>query len=64
MLVLTLKEGRAINIGEVVTVKLLETRSGQVRIGIEAPEWIEVLREDARKRFPRRNAELQSESVE
>ena len=61
---LTLKKGRAIKIGEVVTVKLLETRPGQVRVGIEAPEWIKVLRDDARKRFPRRNAELQPESVE
>ena len=64
MLVLTVKEGRTLKIGEVVTIKLLETRPGQVRIGIEAPEWITVLRDDARKRFPRRNAEIQSESTD
>ena len=62
MLVLTVREGRSLEIGEVVTIKLLETRPGQVKIGIEAPEWITVLRDNARKQFPRRNTELQPES--
>ena len=37
MLVLTRKLGEAVNIGEDVTVTVLEVRGNQVRLGIQAP---------------------------
>ncbi len=37
MLVLTRKSGEAINVGEEITVTVLEVRGNQVRLGIQAP---------------------------
>ncbi len=37
MLVLTRKSGEAVNIGDEVTVTVLEVRGNQVRLGIQAP---------------------------
>ena len=37
MLVLTRKSGEAVNIGDDVTVTVLEVRGNQVRLGIQAP---------------------------
>jgi carbon storage regulator len=37
MLVLTRKSGEAINVGEEITVTVLEIRGNQVRLGIQAP---------------------------
>ena len=37
MLVLTRKSGEAVNIGDEVTVTVLEVRGSQVRLGIQAP---------------------------
>ncbi|MBS0205571.1 MAG: carbon storage regulator [Planctomycetes bacterium] len=46
MLVLTRKTGESIQIGEHVTVQVLETRGGRVRLGITAPSSIGVQRSE------------------
>ena len=47
MLNLTRKKGQAIQIGPDITIYVAEVRSkGEVRIGIEAPEDVAVLREE------------------
>lgn len=46
MLILTRKTGESIMIGDSVEVKVLGVRSGQVKIGIEAPKDMPVHREE------------------
>jgi carbon storage regulator len=46
MLVLTRKIGERIRIGDTVTVQVLEVRGSQVRLGVEAPADIRILREE------------------
>jgi carbon storage regulator len=46
MLVLTRKLGENIRIGDAVKITVLEVRSGQVKLGIEAPPEVKVHREE------------------
>lgn len=46
MLVLTRKAGETIRIGDNITVRVLEARGSQVRIGIEAPGDVKIYREE------------------
>jgi carbon storage regulator len=46
MLVLTRKTGETIRIGDHITVRVLEARGSQVRIGIEAPSDVKIYREE------------------
>jgi carbon storage regulator len=46
MLVLTRKLGENIRIGDTVKITVLEVRSGQVKLGIEAPPEVKVHREE------------------
>ncbi len=46
MLVLTRKSGEWIVIGGSITVKVLETQGNQVRIGIQAPPGVKILRQE------------------
>jgi carbon storage regulator len=46
MLVLTRKLGENIRIGDSVKITVLEVRSGQVKLGIEAPPEVKVHREE------------------
>lgn len=46
MLVLTRKAGETIRIGDNITVRVLEARGSQVRIGIEAPSDVKIYREE------------------
>jgi len=46
MLVLTRKSGEAINVGDEITVTVLEIRGNQVRLGIQAPLAIAVHRKE------------------
>lgn len=48
MLVLTRKVGETIRIGDDIVVTVLEMRRGQVRIGIDAPRQMRIVRADAR----------------
>lgn len=51
MLILTRKVGEAIVIAEQITVKLLEIKGGQIKLGIEAPSHIAVHREEVLARI-------------
>lgn len=44
MLVLTRKQGETIQVGEGISIKVIKTAKGCVKIGIEAPETVRVLR--------------------
>jgi carbon storage regulator len=45
MLILTLKEDEKVLIGDKITVMVVEIRGKQIRLGIEAPDGVLVLRE-------------------
>lgn len=49
MLVLARKEGQTIKIGEDIQIKVVGLENNQVRIGIEAPKEIKVIREEIQK---------------
>ncbi|GIW42591.1 MAG: hypothetical protein KatS3mg076_3168 [Candidatus Binatia bacterium] len=46
MLVLTRKLGQSIRIGDSIRIQVVEVRGNQIRLGIEAPPEIRVLREE------------------
>ena len=45
MLVLGLKKGDSIVIGQDILVRLVRVHGGRVRIGIEAPDGVEIMRD-------------------
>ncbi len=46
MLVLTRKAGEAIAIGDQITIKVLEVKGTNIRVGIEAPSDFRIYREE------------------
>jgi len=46
MLILTRKIGESIIVGDNITIKIVETGKNSVRIGIDAPKEISVLRQE------------------
>jgi len=46
MLILTRKKDEAIRIGEDIRIVLVQIKGGQVRLGIECPSHVRVLREE------------------
>ena len=56
MLVLTRRPGESIVIGNDIVVTVLEVRSDQVRIGIDAPRSIQVHREEVFRQMESENA--------
>lgn len=52
MLVLSRKTGERIQIGNAVVITVLRIRGDQVRLGIQAPVEVAVLREEVRERSP------------
>jgi carbon storage regulator len=59
MLVLTRKLGENIRIGDSVKIMVLEVRSGQVKLGIEAPLEVKVHREEIYARIQEENRRAQ-----
>ncbi|MBW1637134.1 MAG: carbon storage regulator CsrA [Deltaproteobacteria bacterium] len=55
MLVLTRKAGEGIIIGDNITVKIIETKGGTVRIGIDAPGDKKIYREEIYNRMAEEN---------
>jgi carbon storage regulator len=57
MLVLTRKLGEVIRVGESVTVRVLEVKGNQVRLGIEAPAEVRIYREEIYRAVRKENEE-------
>ncbi|MBW1698324.1 MAG: carbon storage regulator CsrA [Deltaproteobacteria bacterium] len=55
MLVLTRKVGERINIGDDIIISVIETDRGSVRLGIEAPRHIPILRQEIYERIQEQN---------
>jgi carbon storage regulator len=55
MLILTRKLGEKINIGDDITVTLIEIKGAQVKLGIEAPKTIEIHRQEVYERIREEN---------
>jgi len=51
MLVLTRKQGEVIHVGEGIAIKVIKTGKGTVKIGIEAPADVKVLRGELSKKL-------------
>ncbi|MBA3014474.1 MAG: carbon storage regulator CsrA [Proteobacteria bacterium] len=62
MLILTRKVGEAIAIGDQITVRLLEIKGGQVKLGVVAPNLISVHREEVYTRIMEENRKAASET--
>lgn len=62
MLILTRKIGEAIAIDENITVRLLEIKGGQVKLGVEAPNSVTVHREEVFLRILEENKKAAMES--
>lgn len=57
MLVLTRKPGQTINIGDTITVKIIEIGNGYVKLGIEAPKDLPIYREELYEKLKQLNKE-------
>ncbi|NVM21127.1 MAG: carbon storage regulator CsrA [Desulfobacterales bacterium] len=55
MLVLTRKVGEKINIGDDIVLSVLEINRGNVRLGIDAPRNVTVLRQEVYERIKAEN---------
>jgi len=55
MLILTRKTGEAIVIGEEITIRVLEVKGGQAKIGVEAPGHVAVHRQEIFERIMEEN---------
>ena len=53
MLILSRRRGETIHIGNRITLKVVEVRGDKVRLGIDAPEDVQVRRDDAKEAGPR-----------
>lgn len=51
MLILSRRNGESIRIGDEVTITILQSKGGQVRIGIDAPREVAVHREEVYHRL-------------
>ena len=55
MLILTRKLGEMIRIGDDVTVRVIEVRGSQIRLGVEAPPTVRIYREEIYKAIRQQN---------
>jgi carbon storage regulator len=62
MLVLTRKIDEAIVIDDTVTIRVLEVKNGQVRLGIEAPRKVAIHREEVYLRILEENKRAAQEA--
>jgi carbon storage regulator len=59
MLVLTRKLGQSIRIGGSIRIQVVEVRGNQIRLGIEAPAEVRVLREELYQQVSEENEKAQ-----
>jgi carbon storage regulator len=57
MLILTRKVGEVIRIGDAVTIRVLEVRGSQVRLGVDAPADVRIFREEVYRAMQDEQAE-------
>ncbi|HZP41912.1 MAG TPA: carbon storage regulator CsrA [Candidatus Binatia bacterium] len=57
MLVLTRKLGEVIRVGDSITVRILEVKGNQVRLGVEAPADVRIYREEVYRAIRKENEE-------
>jgi carbon storage regulator len=62
MLVLTRKLGEVIRVGDTVTVRVLEVKGNQVRLGVEAPAEVRIYREEVYRAIRKENEEAAREN--
>jgi len=62
LLILTRKSGEGLFIGDGIRITVLEVRGKQIRLGIEAPPNVVILREEIYRRIQEQN--LQAASVQ
>ena len=55
MLVLTRKLGEVIRVGDDVTVRVLEVKGNQVRLGVDAPAEVRIYREEIYRAIRKEN---------
>jgi len=53
VLILNRQTGQSIKIGEDIVIQVLSVRGGQVRIGIDAPKDVRVVRDNAKVKDPK-----------
>lgn len=59
MLVLTRRRGEVLYIGDDIVMTVLDIQDSSIRIGIEAPRDVQILRAEARKTEPKDYADRQ-----
>jgi len=64
MLVLTRKLGEVIRVGDSVTVRVLEVKGNQVRLGVEAPAEVRIYREEVYRAIRKEHEEAGGRQVE
>ncbi len=57
MLVLTRKAGEGIIIGDSISIKIIEIKGGNIRIGIDAPRETKIYRQEVFDRIKQENVE-------
>lgn len=62
MLILARKTGDAIAIGDAITIRVLEIKGGQVKIGVEAPADVAVHRQEVYQRIVEENKRAAEEA--
>jgi len=63
MLILARKEGEAIVVADNIRIRILETKAGQVKLGIEAPGHITIHREEIYQRIEEENKKAAMETL-
>lgn len=63
MLILTRKPGETIRIGDNVTLRVIEVSKGSVKLGIDAPASVTILREEVYERIVEANIAASQGSV-
>ena len=64
MLVLTRKLGEVIRVGDDVTVRVLEVKGNQVRLGVDAPTSVRIYREEVYRAIRKENEDGVHEASE